>query len=485
MAERFFLELESPETSTWPHVVVVGGGFAGLRVCRALKGAKVRVTLIDKRNFNLFAPLLYQVATGLVSRGDVAIPLRMLVGDQRNLQILLGEVRQIDPVERSVAFNGTHLRYDQLVLATGSGSTYLGHEEWRALAPPMKILEHAEEIRRRLLMALEEAERTVDAKQRQFLQTVVVVGSGPSGCELAGSVAELMRRALAKDFRRVDPEQTRVVLVVSGGRVLKEMPELLSEAAAANLQAKGVELVLGRVSDLQPGAVVIRLVDGDERVVQAANVFWTAGVRASKLGQRLADATGCALDRGGRVIVEPDFSIAGHPEIRVIGDLCHYAHASADGQAIPGMAGPATQMGQWVGRDLRAKLEGRAHQPFRYVDFGSMAVLGRLSAVANLRGIKLAGFPGWVLWALAHLAFMPDDENRITLLVKWLWAIVSEQRSSLLITGLPNDNQPGQGPAPFPMGWENEPSFADLLGPMAEAVEQFQRREHERALSEC
>ncbi len=485
MAERFFLELESPETSTWPHVVVVGGGFAGLRVCRALKGAKVRVTLIDKRNFNLFAPLLYQVATGLVSRGDVAIPLRMLVGDQRNLQILLGEVRQIDPVERSVAFNGTHLRYDHLVLATGSGSTYLGHEEWRALAPPMKILEHAEEIRRRLLMALEEAERTVDAKQRQFLQTVVVVGSGPSGCELAGSVAELMRRALAKDFRRVDPEQTRVVLVVSGGRVLKEMPELLSEAAAANLQAKGVELVLGRVSDLQPGAVVIRLVDGDERVVQAANVFWTAGVRASKLGQRLADATGCALDRGGRVIVAPDFSIAGHPEIRVIGDLCHYAHASADGQAIPGMAGPATQMGQWVGRDLRAKLEGRPHQPFRYVDFGSMAVLGRLSAVANLRGIKLAGFPGWVLWALAHLAFMPDDENRITLLVKWLWAIVSEQRSSLLITGLPNDNQPGQGPAPFPMGWENEPSFADLLGPMAEAVEQFQRREHERALSEC
>ncbi|MFM1900566.1 MAG: hypothetical protein RLZZ216_1142 [Cyanobacteriota bacterium] len=485
MAERFFLELESPETATWPHLVVVGGGFAGLRVCRALKGAKVRVTLIDKRNFNLFAPLLYQVATGLVSRGDVAIPLRMLVGDQRNVQILLGEVRQIDPLERSVAFNGTHLRYDHLVLAAGSGSTYLGHEEWRALAPPMKILEHAEEIRRRLLMALEEAERTVDANQRQFLQTVVVVGSGPSGCELAGSVAELMRRALAKDFRRVDPEQTRVVLVVSGGRVLKELPELLSEAAAANLRAKGVELVQGRVSDMQPGAVVIRCPDGGERVVQAANVFWTAGVRASKLGQRLAEATGCELDRGGRVLVEPDFSIAGHPEIRVIGDLCHYAHASGDGQAIPGMAGPATQMGQWVGRDLRAQLEGRPHQPFRYVDFGSMAVLGRWSAVANLRGIKLAGFPGWVLWALAHLAFMPDDENRITLLVKWLWAIVSEQRSSLLITGLPNDNQPGQGPAPFPMGWENEPSFADLLGPMAEAVEQFQRREHERTLSEC
>jgi NADH dehydrogenase len=221
VAERFFLELETPDTSDWPHVVVVGGGFAGLRVCRALKGARARVTLIDKRNFNLFAPLLYQVATGLVSRGDVAIPLRMLVGKQPNLQILLGEVREIDPIERSISFNGTHLRYDHLVLATGSGSTYLGYEEWRALAPPMKILEHAEEIRRRLLMALEEAERTVDPRQRQFLQTVVVVGSGPSGSELAGSVAELMRRALAKDFRRVDPDQTRVVLVVSGGVCLR------------------------------------------------------------------------------------------------------------------------------------------------------------------------------------------------------------------------------------------------------------------------
>lgn len=485
MPERFFLELESPATSSWPHVVVVGGGFAGLRVCRALNGAKVRVTLIDKRNFNLFAPLLYQVATGLVSRGDVAIPLRMLVGEQANLQILLGEVREIDPVERSIAFNGTHLRYDHLVLATGSGSTYLGHEEWRALAPPMKILEHAEEIRRRLLMALEEAERTVDAKQRQFLQTVVVVGSGPSGCELAGSVAELMSRALAKDFRRVDPDQTRVVLVVSGGRVLKELPELLSESAAADLRAKGIELLPGRVVAMQPGEVVIRCGDGHEQAVQAANVFWTAGVRASKLGQRLADATGCELDRGGRVIVQSDFSIPGHPEIRVVGDLCHYSHASTDGQAIPGMAGPATQMGQWVGRDLRAQVEGRRHASFRYVDFGSMAVLGRLSAVANLRGVKLAGFPGWVLWALAHLAFMPDDENRITLLVKWLWAIVSEQRSSLLITGLPNEVQPGQGTAPFPMGWENEPSFADLLGPMAEAVEQYQQREQQKALSEC
>jgi NADH dehydrogenase len=265
----------------------------------------------------------------------------MLVGDQANLQILLGEVREIDPKERSIAFNGTHLRYDHLVLATGSGSTYLGHEEWRALAPPMKILEHAEEIRRRLLMALEEAERTVDASQRRFLQTVVVVGSGPSGCELAGSVAELMRRALARDFRRVDPEQTRVVLVVSGGRVLKELPELLSEAAAADLRAKGIELVPGRVVAMQPGEVVIRPSKGEELTVQAANVFWTAGVRASKLGHRLAEATGCALDRGGRVIVEPDFSIPGHPEIRVVGDLCHYAHAGADGQPIPAGGSPA------------------------------------------------------------------------------------------------------------------------------------------------
>lgn len=476
MAERFFLELDHGNRSELPHVVVIGGGFAGIRVCRELKGVPVRVTLIDKRNFNLFAPLLYQVATGLVSRGDVAIPLRMLVGAQANLQVLLGEVTSINVADRQVSFNGTDLGYDHLVLATGSGSTYLGHEQWRALAPPMKILEHAEEIRRRLLMALEQAERSMDPEQRRFLQTVVVVGSGASGCELAGSVAELMRRALARDFRRVDPNQTRVVLVVSGGRVLKDLPPLLSEAAAADLQGKGIDLVPGRVISLEPGLVTIQCSDQTELEIQAANVFWTAGVRASKLGHRLADVCGCELDRGGRVIVEPDFSIPRHPEIRVVGDLCHYRHSRPDGSPLPGMAGPATQMGAWVGRDLAAVIKGNHRRPFRYVDFGSMAVLGRLSAVADLRGIKLAGFSGWVLWALAHLAFMPDDENRLTLLVKWLWAIVSEQRSSLLIAGLPTDSSSDRPSAPFPMGWENEPSFSDLLGPMAEALEQFNRR---------
>lgn len=479
-AERWWkhVRASAQEAAVWPHVVIVGGGFAGLRACRALKHARVRITLIDKRNFNLFQPLLYQVATGLVSRGDVAIPLRMLVGSQPNVKVLLAEVVGIDAQQRQLQLNdGCLLGYDHLILAAGAGSSYLGQEEWRALAPPMKILEHAEEIRRRLLMALEQAERSSDEQERRFLQTVVIVGSGPTGCELAGSVVELMRRSMARHFNAVHPEHSRVVLVVSGGRVLRDLPEPLSEAAAADLMAAGVEMVSGRVNAITPGLVTIQLPGGGEQTIRAATVFWTAGVRASHLGQRLAETTGCSLDRGGRVVVEPDFSIPGFAEIRVVGDLCHYSHADPTGEPLPGMAGPATQMGAWVGRDVQALVEGRLRRPFRYVDFGSMAVLGRLSAVADLRGLQFSGFPAWCLWALAHLAFMPDDENRITLLVKWLWAILSEQRSSLLITGMPSDAFTGPGVAPYPMGRDQEPSFAALIGPLADSLRDYRQQQ--------
>ena len=245
--ERFFLELDPPEQvmRTWPHVVVVGGGFAGLKICHSLARQPVRVTLIDKRNFNLFQPLLYQVASGLVSEADIASPLRQMVGDAPNIQILLGEVVDIDPEARQVVFNGQHYGYDQLVLATGSGSTYFGREEWRALAPPMKILEHADEIRRRLLMALEEAEQTKDPKQRAFLQTVVVVGAGPAGCELAGSLIELMHRAVQRNFKQLRQSDCRVVLVDLVERVLPTMAGPLSAGAASHVEGAGVELQLG------------------------------------------------------------------------------------------------------------------------------------------------------------------------------------------------------------------------------------------------
>lgn len=306
--ERFFLELDPPIDAMrdWPHVVVVGGGFAGLKACQALAGQPVRVTLIDKRNFNLFQPLLYQVASGLVSEADVASPLRQMVGQAPNIQILLGEVVDIDPEAREVVFNNQRYGYHHLLLATGSGSTYFGREEWRPMAPPMKILEHADEIRRRLLMALEEAEQTPDPVRRSFLQTVVVVGAGPAGCELAGSLIELMHRAVQREFKQLPQKLCKVILVDVVDRVLPTMAPELSAAAGRYLEGAGVDLKLGaKVEDISPGRVSLRSLAGLE-VLEAATICWTAGVRASRLGKllgrphELPRGSGRQADRGTR-----------------------------------------------------------------------------------------------------------------------------------------------------------------------------------------
>jgi NADH dehydrogenase len=439
--DHFYLELDPPAEvlASWPHVVIVGGGFAGLKACHALARQPVRVTLIDKRNFNLFQPLLYQVASGLVSEADVASPLRQMVGHAPNIQILLGEVVAIDPDQRQVVFNDRRYGYDQLILATGSGSTYFGREEWRPLAPPMKILEHADEIRRRLLMALEEAEQSIDPQQRAFLQTAVVVGAGPAGCELAGSLIELMHRAVQRDFKQLRQQDCRVVLVDPVDRVLPTMAEPLAAAASRYLAAAGVELRLGqRVEGIGPGLVQLNGTAGEQRL-EAATICWTAGVRASRLGRLLADATGAAVDRGGRLVVEPDFSLPGHPEIRAVGDLCCYTH-TPESTPLPGLAGPAVQAGGWVARDILARLRGETSPPFRWLDLGSMAVIGPWYAVADLRGLHLTGLAGWLVWALAHLAFIPDTENRIALFSKWMWQIATRQRTALLITGRPDQH---------------------------------------------
>ena len=439
--ERFYLELDPPAEAmrSWPHVVIVGGGFAGLKICHALARQPVRVTLIDKRNFNLFQPLLYQVASGLVSEADVASPLRLMVGHAPNIQILLGEVADIDPAAREVVFNDQRYGYDQLILASGSGSTYFGREEWRPLAPPMKILEHADEIRRRLLMALEEAEQTADPERRRFLQTVVVVGAGPAGCELAGSLVELMHRAVRREFKQLRPELCRVILVDVVERVLPTMAPELSAAAARHLEAAGVELRLGaKVEGITAGRVRLSG-PAAEQQLQAATICWTAGVRASRLGNLLAERIGCPVDRGGRLVVEPDFSLPGHPEIRAVGDLCCYSH-TPDGKPLPGMAGPAVQMGGWVARDLLTRLQEGTSTPFRWLDLGSMAVIGPWYAVADLQGWHVTGLAGWILWALAHLAFIPDTENRIALFSKWMWQIATRQRTALLITGRPDQH---------------------------------------------
>jgi NADH dehydrogenase len=445
--ERFFLDLQPAEERmrSWPHVVIVGGGFAGIKAAQRLAGQPVRVTLIDKRNFHLFQPMLYQVACGLVSESDISTPLREMFAKATNVQVLLGEVVDLDPAERRVSFNNSHLAYDHLILATGSGSSYFGHEEWRPLAPPMKILEHADEIRRRLLNALEAAEQCPDPERRKVLQSAVVVGGGPAGCELAGSLIALMRDATRTLFRQLKPEDCRVTLIDPGDRVLRAMHPSLSEATGNHLRDRGVELVLGaRVQEISPGRLRATLAkpapgQAGEVILDAATICWTAGVRASHLGKLLAERCGCPVDKGGRLVVGADFSIPDHPEIRVVGDLCSYSH-TADGTPLPGMAGPAVQMGGWVALDLLAGLRGERQAPFQWVDFGSMAVVGPLYAVADLRGWRVTGLVGWILWGVAHLAFMADNENRLTLLLKWLWAIATRERASLLITGRPDQH---------------------------------------------
>ncbi|MFZ9972976.1 MAG: NAD(P)/FAD-dependent oxidoreductase [Vulcanococcus sp.] len=437
--ERFFLELTPPSEllRNAPHVVIVGGGFAGLKAAHALAGKTVRVTLIDKRNFNLFQPLLYQVASGLVSQTDVASPLRIMLGQASNVQILLGEVNDIDPIAREVVFNDRRLAYDHLIVATGATSSFFGHDEWAEFATPMKSLEDAYGIRKRVLSALEEAEQTPDLAKRRLLQSVVVVGGGPTGCELAASLNDLMRHTLERDFKQIDPSHCKVTLVDPGDRVLRAMDPVLSKASGDHLQSCGVELLLGgRVKTIEEGKLVVTTSDG-EVTLEANTICWTAGVAASPLGKLLAERTGCNVDRGGRVTVEPDFSIKDHPEIRVVGDLCSYTHTS-NGKPLPGMAGPAVQMGGWVAKDILAKLQNQPHAAFNFTDFGSMAVVGPLFAVADLRGFKVSGALGWLIWGLAHLAFMPDNENRISLLTKWLWLLITRERSALVITGAPS-----------------------------------------------
>ncbi|MFZ9945584.1 MAG: NAD(P)/FAD-dependent oxidoreductase [Vulcanococcus sp.] len=437
--ERFFLELTPPSEllRNAPHVVIVGGGFAGLKAAHALAGKTVRVTLIDKRNFNLFQPLLYQVASGLVSQTDVASPLRIMLGQASNVQILLGEVNDIDPIAREVVFNDRRLAYDHLIVATGATSSFFGHDEWAEFATPMKSLEDAYGIRKRVLSALEEAEQTPDLAKRRLLQSVVVVGGGPTGCELAASLNDLMRHTLERDFKQIDPSHCKVTLVDPGDRVLRAMDPVLSKASGDHLQSCGVELLLGgRVKTIEEGKLVVTTSDG-EVTLEASTICWTAGVAASPLGKLLAERTGCNVDRGGRVTVEPDFSIKDHPEIRVVGDLCSYTHTS-NGKPLPGMAGPAVQMGGWVAKDILAKLQNQPHAAFNFTDFGSMAVVGPLFAVADLRGFKVSGALGWLIWGLAHLAFMPDNENRISLLTKWLWLLITRERSALVITGAPS-----------------------------------------------
>ncbi|MBX9400665.1 NAD(P)/FAD-dependent oxidoreductase [Lysobacter sp. BMK333-48F3] len=408
------------------HVVIVGGGFGGLWATRALANADVRITLIDRRNHHLFQPLLYQVATAGLSAPDIAAPLRHILRKQANVEVRLGEVVALDAGARRLRLaDGEAIGYDYLLLASGATHAYFGHDEWAANAPGLKTLDDALLIRRRVLLAFERAEAAQTEAERASWLHFAVVGGGPTGVELAGTLAEIARHTLRREFRRIDPAQARVRLIEAGPRVLANFPESLSAKARAQLERLGVEVVTG---------TPVAAIDGDgyrlgEETVAARTVLWAAGVAASPLGAML-DAP---RDRAGRVQVQPDLSVPGHPEIFVAGDLASLQQAN--GQPVPGVAPAAKQMGGYVARAIRARLRGETIAPFGYVDYGNLATIGRRAAVVDLRGLRFSGFMAWAFWLAAHVFFLIGFRNRLLVMLNWSWAYFTYQRHARIIFG--------------------------------------------------
>jgi len=421
-------------------VVIVGGGFGGLYAAQALKRAPVRVTVVDRRNFHLFQPLLYQVATGGLSPGEIASPLRGVLNRQSNTYVLLGEVTDIDPDMRRVRLSDGTLSYDTLILAAGGQHHYFGNPQWEALAPGLKTIEDATEIRGRIFLAFEAAEREPDPAVRRAWLTFVIVGAGPTGVELAGALSEIANHTLKRDFRTIDSREARIVVIEGADRVLPPYTADLSAKAAAALERLGVQVRTGAlVTSIEPDAVTVRVGANDERI-PARTVVWAAGVQASPLGRVLADRAGATLDRAGRVMVEADCSIAGHPEIFVIGDLACFTHQT--GTPLPGVAPVAMQQGRYVARLIQQRLVGGGAAPFRYRDKGSMAVIGRHAAVADIAGLRFNGSLAWLTWLFVHLMYLVEFDNRLLVLTEWAWNYVTWNRGARLITGRTKELSP-------------------------------------------
>ncbi len=417
-----------------PHrVVIVGGGFGGLNAARALRRAPVQVTLLDRRNFHLFQPLLYQVATGGLSPANIAAPLRGILRKQRNARVLLADAVDIDVDHRRVILRDGEIPYDTLVVATGASHHYFGRDEWADTAPGLKTIEDAITIRAKLLLAFETAEREPERASHAEWLTFVVVGGGPTGVELAGAFAEIARDTLRHDFRSIDPTEARTLLVEATERVLPTYVPQLSEKARRALERLGVEVLTNTtVNDVQTDGVTIKRDDGEE-FVPTRTVLWAAGVQASHLGRTIAAKTGAELDRAGRLIVEPDLTLRDHPEIIVMGDLANCRDRT--GRPLPGVAAVAIQQGKYVGPVIERRLRGEKSPPFRYRDQGSMATIGRASAVADLGRIKLSGYLGWLAWLFVHLANLIGYENRLLVMLQWAWNYFTRNRAARLITG--------------------------------------------------
>ena len=415
---------------THPRIVIVGAGFAGLSAAKALAGKPFDVTVIDQHNYHLFQPLLYQVATASLSPAEIASPIRAILQRAQNVNVMLGKVSGIDMASREVLAEGRRIPYDTLVLATGAQHAYFGHGDWAAFAPGLKTIDDATYIRRRILLAFEKAETETDPAERARLLNFVIVGGGPTGVEMAGAIAELANRALAEDFRSIDPRSARIILVEAAPRLLTPFDPPLSEAARKSLEQLGVEVRLGApVTALDAAGVSI----GAERI-EARTVIWAAGVVASPAGRWL----GAETDRAGRVKIAPDLSVPGHPDIFVIGDTA--AIDDANGNPLPGVAPVAKQQGNYLAALLIARRDGKTVAPFRYRDLGSLATIGRKRAVIQMGRFKMKGFFAWLLWCVAHIYYLIGFRNRFVVAISWLWNYITFQRATRLITGMSGAN---------------------------------------------
>jgi NADH:quinone reductase (non-electrogenic) len=414
-------------------VVIIGGGFGGLSAAKRLKHAPVQVTVIDRRNYHLFQPLLYQVATGALSPANIASPLRNVLKNQPNTKVLLAEATRIDAAGRRVILSDGEVPYDTLIVATGASHQYFGHDEWEKFAPGLKTVEDATAMRRRILLAFETAERERDPAKLAAWMTFVVVGAGPTGVELAGALGEIAHDTLKRDFRDINPSQARILLVEAAERVLPPYPPPLSESARKMLVRLGVTVRTGAaVKNIEDGSVTIQEA-GRTETIPTRTILWAAGVLASSLGRSLADAAGASLDRVGRVVVNPDLTIPGHPEIFVIGDLSSFSHQT--GKPLPGVAQPAIQAGRYVAKTIERRLHGKEIKPFHYLDKGNLATIGRAAAVADLGWLQLSGLPAWIIWLFVHLLYIVEFQNRLLVLLQWAWLYLTYDRSARLITG--------------------------------------------------
>lgn len=441
---------QPPDPKGLHKVVVIGGGFGGLSTVQSLRTVSASIKLIDKRNFHLFQPLLYQVAGGALSPANIASPLRHIFSHQKNCQVLLGSVERIDVIGQKVIIETGETSYDTLVVAAGATHSYFGHDEWEVHAPGLKTVEDATEIRGRILRAFERAENETDPAVRKRLLTFVIVGGGPTGVELAGALADISRLSLKNDFRHIDPSESRIILVEGADRVLTPFPPSLSQHASEFLQNRGVEVrPMAKVIDIQSDHVMVKTGEKEERL-ETNTVLWAAGVQAAALGRQLAEATGSQVDRAGRITVQPDLTLPGHPEIFVIGDLASYQHGSD--HPLPGVAPVAIQEGRFVAKLIKSRVEGTTTPVFHYVDKGNLATIGKWSAVADFGWIRFSGVTAWFLWLFVHLMYISGFRNRLLVLIQWAWNFLTNDRSARLITGeqselsppVPSSKEPAQ-----------------------------------------